>query len=319
MDERLNNNLTILVNSCDSYSDLWPPFFALLKKYWNTSGVRIILNTETKDFSFDGLTIECVHCPNSPYGGRIIHALKQVKTKYVINMLDDFFLRKPVDNCCVNRLVDWMDNDDRIAYFSFDPYVTEYDLSCPYEGFSQICPGTNYTLTLQLAIWRTERFRSYWMKNITPWEWEVFTDIKSCWHTNDRFFRERYPHIFDYGYYKTGRWMGVQRGKWVMEDVVPLFEKEGITVDYDARNNRASIKPFNTSPPPSKLFICRQFQKYKEVTRLLGLEGAVHRFAFDCKRKVFKLSGRHMNKDFYAYTREKARERYQRRRKLQPF
>jgi hypothetical protein len=51
-----NNNLSIVVSSCDSYSDLWNPFFTLLKKYWiGIEKYPIYLCTESKKITFEGL------------------------------------------------------------------------------------------------------------------------------------------------------------------------------------------------------------------------------------------------------------------------
>ena len=66
----LKDKLTILVCSCDRYEDLWIPFFTLLRKYWGSKDVRILLNTESLGFSFDGLEIECVHAPGEKYYGQ---------------------------------------------------------------------------------------------------------------------------------------------------------------------------------------------------------------------------------------------------------
>ena len=44
------NRMTMLVNSCDAYEDLWQPFFTLLKRYFAPLDMRILLNTESKDF-----------------------------------------------------------------------------------------------------------------------------------------------------------------------------------------------------------------------------------------------------------------------------
>lgn len=32
------NRMTMLVNSCDAYEDLWQPFFTLLKRYFCAAG-----------------------------------------------------------------------------------------------------------------------------------------------------------------------------------------------------------------------------------------------------------------------------------------
>lgn len=98
------NRMTMLVNSCDAYEDLWQPFFTLLKRYFAPLDMRILLNTESKDFHFEGLNIECVHSSAATYGERMTDALRRVKTEYTLLMLDDFFLREPVR---MDRLLTW--------------------------------------------------------------------------------------------------------------------------------------------------------------------------------------------------------------------
>ena len=44
------NDITIIVNSCDKYSDLWYPFFELLRIQWPDLSYPIILNTESKTY-----------------------------------------------------------------------------------------------------------------------------------------------------------------------------------------------------------------------------------------------------------------------------
>ena len=117
------NRMTMLVNSCDAYEDLWQPFFTLLKRYFAPLDMRILLNTESKDFRFEGLNIECVHSSAATYGERMTDALRRVKTEYTLLMLDDFFLREPVKMDRLHDLVRWMDADRDIVYFSSD--ITE--------------------------------------------------------------------------------------------------------------------------------------------------------------------------------------------------
>ncbi len=58
--------MTLLVNSCDAYADLWQPFFTLLKRYFVPLPAEILLNTETKDFAFDGLNYAACTAPRRP-------------------------------------------------------------------------------------------------------------------------------------------------------------------------------------------------------------------------------------------------------------
>ena len=76
-DTSWQNRVTLLVNSCDAYADLWQPFFTLLKRYFVPLPAEILLNTETKDFAFDGLNLRCVHSTAPTYGERMTDALRE--------------------------------------------------------------------------------------------------------------------------------------------------------------------------------------------------------------------------------------------------
>ena len=64
-DTNWQSRVTLLVNSCDAYADLWQPFFTLLKRYFVPLPDEILLNTETKEFHLDGVKLRCVHS-NAP-------------------------------------------------------------------------------------------------------------------------------------------------------------------------------------------------------------------------------------------------------------
>ena len=244
----LKDKLTVIVNSCDAYEDLWFPFFSLYKKYWGDNNVRLILNTESKEFYFEGLDIECIHSTDKKYGARILNTLSEVHTEYVLLLLDDFFLRKPVDMARVCDIIKWMNEDSQIAYFNSDctDVYAEWEVD-HYPGFRRIPPGSEYVLNLQAAIWRKEVLQEYWKTDISPWEWEIFVNMRTFLENEKKFYCTtdwRYS-ICDYGYNADG--MGVFRGKWVIQDVAPLFEKENLIVDfskrgvYDPENDCVSI------------------------------------------------------------------------------
>ena len=236
--DSLNNRITLLVNSCDKYDDLWFAFFTLLKKYWRPLDTQIIFNTESLDYTHEGLNIKCVHPRNKniPYGERLLNALKYVETEYVIIMLDDFFLRDYVNATDIAQIVNWMDNDKNIVYFNCDctPVYADWEDE-KYPGYKRIPWGNEYILNMQAAVWRTDKFVRYWSNNVSPWEWELYYNINGAVNTKDKFYCAKTLNkgFCNYGYNYDG--MGVFRGKWVMDDVQPLFEKEGIIVDFSKR------------------------------------------------------------------------------------
>lgn len=278
--EEMNRKITIIVNTCDIYDDLWYPFFTLLKRYWNPEGIRILLNTETKNYSFEGLDIECIHQPPKcrGYGHRILNVLKQVKTPYVIPLMDDFFFRKPVDTAMLEKIIQWMDADESIVYFNQDATKTYMDWEVDrFPEYRRIPNGTNFTLNMQAAVWRTEKLIRYWRPNVNPWEWECFSNCLAYNDTTSKFYciKDYSLGFCDYGLRKMHN--GVAMGGWVKDDVVPFFEKEGIAVDYSRRGfyipgeGRTNCNMQSEDPKDDNrdFFIRRWLRKYKPLKRFL--------------------------------------------------
>ncbi len=293
--------LTIVVHSCDSYSDLWVPFFTLLKKYWPNLTCPIILNTESKDFSFSGLNITCVHPKNInvSYSARLKNALKYVKTEYVLPLLDDFFLRETVDEKRIEQIITYMEQDKSITYFNSEStplYCNDFEAD-KYEGFHRIPPGNNYTLNMQAAIWRTERYCHYWKGNVSPWEWEFFVNVKTCFSKNEKFYCALSDGFLDYGHKATGDIWGVYRGKWVIEDVKPLFLKENISVNFCERGI------FDLEKDSKKaVTVNSKFDYYSQVIRTLGF--------FKFFPGYFLTKHKRGAETYYAYLQNKAKEKF---------
>ena len=55
----MRNSIPLIVSSCDKCSDLWQPFFWLLKKHWVGFDRKVYLCTDSKTFGYEGIDIEC--------------------------------------------------------------------------------------------------------------------------------------------------------------------------------------------------------------------------------------------------------------------
>src|SRR5689334_452739 len=93
---------SVLVNSTDGFEDCWQPFFRLLDKYWAGSKPYIILNTESKDFSFTGLEITCSKVAGSNPAGRLawgecfLRCLEKIDTDIILYLQEDYFINAPI-------------------------------------------------------------------------------------------------------------------------------------------------------------------------------------------------------------------------------
>lgn len=298
------NRVTLLVNTCDAYSDLWNPFFTLLKRYFVPLEMKILLNTESKTYAFDGLNIQTVHSAAPSYGARMRAALEQIRTEYVFLMLDDFFVRQPVRLDRMEQIVSWMDQDPDIVYFNSDMTPAAIDMELDrYPGFRRLPGGSRYTLNLQAAVWRTKKLKKYWRYDVSPWEWEERCNVLTARAGREKFYclHTEQGRFIDYGYH-PGEWMGVCHGKWVEKDVVPLFRKEHIEVDFHTRGfiepeNRPAVLDESTD----------RSARYKRIKKCLGNRYLPWYFLF-CRRCNLYSRMHHcaVNEDYFAYLQRKA-------------
>lgn len=270
---------TILVFSCDSYEDAWEPMFTLMDKYWENCKYDIVINTESKDYKIKHRNLNIrtlgLYKPGKkvPYGKRSIDHLKAIETDYIITLMDDFFLRAPVDQEALEQIMDWMDGDKKIASFSLvhhdDPHSCRYKRGEQgYKNFSLRPRYTNRNYDMQVAIWRREALIKSWRKFETPWEWEAPSNIRS-FDDGYKYYDldEGAPFPVDYIDYAKKEWSGIRKGKWVKETVFDLFESNGIVVDYEKRGFFDPEKDVKKAKPSIRQFL-RDIRCYGNKRRI---------------------------------------------------
>lgn len=255
---------TILVSSCDTYEDLWYPFFYILQREWDElSQYSIVLNTESKSFEYDGLDIKCFHLcqpgKKMHWGERLIQTLYKIDSKYIIFLLDDFFLTGKVDQEIIERCVQYMEKDDNIAVFNFVPVQDNNNVaSNNYEGFEKRPQSGKWRLNTQTAVWRRDKLISYIRPHESAWDWEVFGSERSSRYREEFYVSmEDAPRAFQY----ESKWGGaVHRGKWTPY-AVELCNRYGLDIDFSARGYETETPPYGTKPSiDEKFFFKRIFR-----------------------------------------------------------
>lgn len=237
-----SENITIVVSSCDAYSDLWYAFFKILKNEWPTVELPIVLNTETKTFSFEGLNITTFQlCKNRQmeWGGRLKETLKLITTDYILFMLDDFFLYDKVNERKLYELYEIMEKDRSISVFEFKN-TSGKNLSCEYSDFEQRPRVGEYKFNCQIAIWRRKDLIKYLRVFESPWEWETKGNKRSYRYINKKFYslKKEAEQIFPYLYYRNDySWGGavIWGGKWFKSFAEPILKSNGIEMDFSIR------------------------------------------------------------------------------------
>lgn len=230
MMENINNLCSILVNSCDAYRTTWSPFFTLFDKYYKDCPFKVYLNTEKEKCNFNNVVT--LNSNASSWSERLISCLQAIDTKYVILLLDDFFIQKNVDSEFILNSIKIMEEDEKINCIYFKKISTNY-LGDYNSSFSIMDPSKKYALNFQASIWNRNDLLRLLPKNGDAWfieeqtylgEEKLFLCMKkgSTKHLKN--------DVFNYLWsIKTG--YGVCKSKWLWNNP-KLFKKENITVNF---------------------------------------------------------------------------------------
>jgi hypothetical protein len=230
-----DNSVTIVVNSCDAYKDVWPLFFLALKEYWPDCPWKIVLNVEkTTSVIYEGVKCHSFNNTNvKSWGERFKSTLSSLNTDYVVMLYDDFILEAPVDLCKVMELLEFMENDESIGCI----YLTNLELSSVefprLEGFNKVNKYADYRLNSAAALWKREELLRNLENTDNPWAWEVFGSYRSFKYQSVFLCPEdSIQDVIKYAHSKGG---AIYRGKWVRDVVESKANKYALDIDFDER------------------------------------------------------------------------------------
>jgi hypothetical protein len=237
-----NTELTIIVNSTDSFRDCWNPFFKLFKTYWSDCPYKIFLNTDTETFSYPNLNIECsqvsIDNPQQQlsWSDCLIRCLDKIDSKYVLYLQEDYFLNAPVDTEIFHQFLTIMEQEDyshiRIMELGGNK---PYETSSKYPLLWKLPQKANYRIGLQAGLWKKERLQFYLQPGESGWQFERW-GTRRAHHIDDTFYCQNMDYFnhqnkYIYPYKATG----IVKGKWFEPAVVDLFKQHDIEVDYSVR------------------------------------------------------------------------------------
>jgi len=219
----MKHNCTVLVSSCDAYSDLWPPFFNLFKKNWPDCPYKILLITEEIESGIDQI-YSLKLGKDMDWSSLLMKALDKIETEYVLFFLEDFFLRKRVDNELISRLlIDMQDNSFNMLRLVSRP---KPDVRLEFfNNLGSIEVNSPYRVSTQAAIWKVDVLRKLIKKGESAWDFEIQGSKRS--HQFNKFigvYSDNLPY----------RHHVIERGKWFPWEA-KYFKRMEIGCDFTKR------------------------------------------------------------------------------------
>lgn len=237
-------SFTVVVQSTDGFADCWVPFFTLMRAYWPECRHPILLNTETRSFSFPGLDVRATRLLGGgperwpTWSESLLRCLDRVDTDLVLLMIDDQFISGRVDVAALDTVVERM----RAGGFTHVT-LTEHGHHRPTSTTDDpwlraVAPRARYRVSTAPALWRKDGLSRYLRPRENAWQFEIFGS-RRAWRANDTFFTVD-PARLSTGlegvipYFQTAYDTGIIKGKWQPE-IEPFFRAHGIDVDCTAR------------------------------------------------------------------------------------
>lgn len=174
-------NIAVLVNSCDDYSEVWPYFFTLFFRNFDIKNhlfeTKIFLNTETKHY-YDSRVVTLNCDSNVSWSTRFKHALNEIKSEFVIVLLDDFFLMSEVDLNEISSICDYLANSEAHAFY-FKHITGQNSNHLIFDRYIKMDPNIKYFMTFQACVWKREKLIEIIKDGLSPWEIEEKNDINN--------------------------------------------------------------------------------------------------------------------------------------------
>lgn len=169
-----NTELSIVVFSCDAYSDLWDGFFDCLTYYWPDCHYECYLINNHKKYDRKGINV--INAGEYDWGSRARVSLEMINTKYVLTFLEDYFVCKNIDN---NRIIEVLEYviSESVDYYQLD--VTDKEDYYRWKNFKEnflydIPKNRNYWVDTSIAIWNKSFFLDLLGdKDCSAWEFEL--------------------------------------------------------------------------------------------------------------------------------------------------
>jgi hypothetical protein len=211
-------NLVVLVNSCDKYADIWPVFFQLFFKYWPDCPYPVFLGSNEKVYDDPRVTTLCAG-PDKSWADTTRAMVAKVPATNILWFLDDFFLYGKVSN---SEIADYYDRFVKLQgnYLRMQRDGGSKLLKRDVDNkLLEIFPGDDYRASLGIAFWRRSTLLDLLKAGESPWEME------SCGSRRSDQLNGFYAVREDAFQRKNG----LERGKWLREHL-PFYASEGITI-----------------------------------------------------------------------------------------
>lgn len=166
------NKLSVLVMSCDAYSDVWTGFSVCWKTNWPDCPYPVYLCAETTACPKDMVFEQMINSPQAYWSDRLLYALKQIDSQYVLLVLDDIWLVEPIKMEDIENCINALSQNSVGTTRLFCPHNKKLPIYEGNDAFVTIPFGQPYRINTTPAIWDVDFLQSILLPGESAWEFE---------------------------------------------------------------------------------------------------------------------------------------------------
>jgi hypothetical protein len=228
------SEVSVVISTCDKYSDCWGPLAHGLDKYWPDCPYPIYLVTNVRDFPHPRIQV-IKTAKDMGWGERTAHALRRIDSPYILYMLEDFWIKRRVNSRSITDYVRYLE-DGSAYYIGLMPFFTMGWDMLPFprdRRLGVLTRSASYRTALQAALWNKEVFLELLRTEESPWEFELIGTERSRKYEDKFLWIKREP----WGTCENGikyTWSAVIGGCWSLS--AKLYARsEGLEIDFSKR------------------------------------------------------------------------------------
>ena len=210
--------MKIIVLSCSKNEDTFLPFCHFMERYYPNHPRIVYFTDGIENPIYDTIPVEN-NLETWTKGFR--EFLNQIEDDYVLLMIDDCFIRKPVDIKRIEEAEQIIRQNENIALMNFEKSWDGSDEPREYEGWKKRKHGSRFEVSIMCGIWNKEKLLKVVERDCSPWEIEE----NQMGYGFDYYINSG-DYIIDWGY-RTFQPVGKVKGKWT-EETIEYLKNEGL-------------------------------------------------------------------------------------------
>jgi hypothetical protein len=219
----------VMVMSCDAYRDLWTPFFTLFHRFWPDCTFPVYLGSNHA--VLDHSSVRTLAAGDCSWSKVLRLGLQQIDTDYVLLLLEDFFLDRPVVTNRILHNLKTLHVLDGMVLRLF-PHPGPDSTVPAHPDIGRLHPAAPYRVSAQAALWNRTWLIDFLRDDESVWDFEWKGTLRSRIHSDG--FYSTYQASLLYR-------QVVERGQWFW-GAARYYARQQIGCDFTARPVMSAAK-----------------------------------------------------------------------------